>query len=283
MLTGDENPAVPTGNGNVMMAHARQLLRQSPYWPRAQDVGDGETGDNCVKRPVDRKVNVTMGQAMEILRKSPYYTGLEGTSQVDRRQEVYHGETIFESTSLRQGDLEEASNKLDFWEANYKNDKEELHAYRNGYKPAEMATVIGYWVIEMQVTDTELKRYGRPSGNSHAGRLSCGHHHGLHAAMRGSALVQIHPNQGHVTVEARVSENGRDMRDSTTYHAHRELLEQDQDRHRWVEGRIKQGQPDGHGSHPDRDMGSSGVMPRGDVEGPKAQGPRAQGKHPFLV
>jgi hypothetical protein len=212
-----------------------------------------------------------MRQAIETLRQSPYATEARNTDQVDESHEANHGETTVKSAPCRQGDPEEAGNVLGFWDTNYTVGKEELHAYLHGYRREEKATVLDYWAVEARVTDIETDRFRESGDKPHGGRRSRGHRYGLHAAARGSALAQIHPNQGHVVVETQVSNDTHFMRaSSTTFHAHREQLDGTQDQVR-VDHRIKQGQPDGHGSHPDRDMGSSGVMPRCNVEGPRAQ------------
>jgi hypothetical protein len=133
---------------------------------------------------------------------------------------------------------------LSFWDTNYTVGKEELHAYLHGYRREEKATVLGYWAVKARVTDIETDRFRGAGDEAHGRRRSRGHRYGLHAAARGSALAQIHPNQGHVVEETQVSGDTHFMRaSSTTFHAHREQLDVTQDKVR-VNHRIKRGQPD---------------------------------------
>ncbi len=236
--------AMPTGDRNARMAQAKQLLRQSPYWPRAQQVEDGEASDNRVQRPVDRKWHEAMRQAIGTLRQSPYATEARNTDQGNKSQELNHDETTVKSAPRRQGDPEEAGNVLSFWDTNYTVGKEELHAYLHGYRREEKATVLGYWAVKARVTHIETDRFRGAGDEAHGRRRSRGHRYGLHAAARGSALAQIHPNQGHVVEETQVSGDTHFMRaSSTTFHAHREQLDVTQDKVR-VNHRIKRGQPD---------------------------------------
>jgi hypothetical protein len=189
-----------------------------------------------------------MDQVTEILRQSPYYAEATHTGQVNKSQEDNNdGQATVEPSSRRHRGTEEAGNKLHFWDTYCTVSKEEQHAYLHGYRLDEKTPVIDYWVIKAHVTDAELVKFEASGVKPHNGQLTCRHRHGLSAVMRGSALVHFLPDQGHIVGETQFSRGTHFVRDSnTTFHAHRELLEQDQDRHMWVEGRIKQGQPDGH-------------------------------------
>jgi hypothetical protein len=186
-------------------------------------------------------------------------------------------ETIVESTTHAHGDVQEASYVLYFWASHETLDRKELQAYLRSYKLEETTTTIDFWSVDAHVMHVELVGFGVPKSNSHDGLLPCGHRYGHHAEARGSALVHDLPDQGHVVGETRVSEDTHSMRADHTTSTARALLTGNPDpladRHVWVNSRIRQGQPDDHGSHLDRDLGL-----RGNDEGPRAPNPL-----PFLV